>query len=217
MDLSVHTGGYNRVRLLTETVTTSVYIMSVDARERLIESTRELLWERGFAASSPRVILDRAHVGQGSMYHHFRGKSQLALAAIERNAEEMRAQVAAELARPGTAVERIGCYLRRERDVLNGCRFGKLAKDPDVADSPELQGAVRDMFGWLREQLTSVFAQGQLAGELSGSLNPEQLAAATVATLQGGYVLARATQDVAAFDAAIDGVLNLLTLHGPNA
>ena len=191
--------------------------MSAETKDRLIESTRELLWDLGYAAMSPRAILDSAGVGQGSMYHHFRGKSELALAAIERNAEEMRAQVAADLAGPGTAVERISRYLHREREVLRGCRFGKLAQDPDVADSAELQAAVREMFGWLREQLATVIIEGQLAGELPSSLDAAQLAATTMATLQGGYVLARATQDVTAFDAAIDGVLNLLTLLGRDA
>jgi TetR/AcrR family transcriptional repressor of nem operon len=38
-------------------------------------STRELRWERGYAATSPRAILDRAGAGQGSMYHHFAGKA----------------------------------------------------------------------------------------------------------------------------------------------
>lgn len=187
--------------------------MSVDTKDRLIEATRELLWDRGYAATSPRAILEDAGVGQGSMYHHFRGKSQLALAAIERNAEQMREQVAAELAAPGTAVERISRYLHREREVLRGCRFGRLAQDPDVIDSAELAGAVSEMFGWLREQLTAVIEEGQRAGDLDPSLDPARLASTVIATLQGGYVLARATQDVDAFDAAVTGVLDLLSVQ----
>lgn len=57
--------------------------------ERLIESTRELLWERGYVGTSPKAILERAGAGQGSMYHHFKGKPELALAAIRRTAEEL--------------------------------------------------------------------------------------------------------------------------------
>src|SRR5690349_23561652 len=94
---------------------------TVDTTERLIESTRELLWERGYVGTSPKAIQQRAGVGQGSMYHHFDGKPALALAAIERTAEEMRATVEAQFAGPGTALERVTAYLRRERDVLKGC------------------------------------------------------------------------------------------------
>lgn len=191
-------------------VTTSMYIVSADTKDRLIESTRELLWERGYAAMSPRAILESSGAGQGSMYHHFRGKEQLALAAIERNAEQMRAQVAGDLAGPGAAVERIGRYLRREREVLKGCRFGKLAQDPDVVASDALYDTVGEMFAWLRGELATVVAEGQQAGELHAGLDPVRVAAAIAATLQGAYVLARAAQDVTAFDAAIDGVLDLL-------
>ena len=39
--------------------------------------------------TSPRAIQDRAGVGQGSMYHHFRSKAALAQAAEERSAAEL--------------------------------------------------------------------------------------------------------------------------------
>jgi AcrR family transcriptional regulator len=42
--------------------------------DKLIETTQELLWERGYVGMSPRAIQDRAGVGQGSMYHHFRSR-----------------------------------------------------------------------------------------------------------------------------------------------
>ncbi|MFT4043626.1 MAG: helix-turn-helix domain-containing protein [Gordonia sp. (in: high G+C Gram-positive bacteria)] len=185
--------------------------MAEDTKDLLIESTRELLWDRGYTATSPRAILDAAGVGQGSMYHHFRGKEQLAVAAIERNAEQMRAQIRAELATPGTAIERIGRYLHRERDILKGCRFGKLAQDREVTASDALRTPVNELFAWLRGELAGVIADGQRAGELPTGLDATRVAATIAATLQGGYVLARAAGDAAAFDAAIDGVLDLLT------
>ena len=68
----------------------------MDTRERLITSTQELLWERGYVGTSPKAIQQRAGVGQGSMYHHFSGKPDLALAAIQRCAEEIRAFAATD-------------------------------------------------------------------------------------------------------------------------
>ena len=53
----------------------------MDTRDQLIDSTRELLWERGYVGTSPKAIQQRAGAGQGSMYHHFAGKKELALAA----------------------------------------------------------------------------------------------------------------------------------------
>src|ERR1700678_2937387 len=69
----------------------------MDTRERLIESTRELLWDRGYVGTSPKAIQQRSCAGQGSMYHHFQGKQELALAAIERNTADLVNQADAEL------------------------------------------------------------------------------------------------------------------------
>jgi TetR/AcrR family transcriptional regulator, transcriptional repressor for nem operon len=61
------------------------------------------------------------------MYHHFRGKRDVALAAIERNASDLRAAAEADLSGPGTVPERIAACLRRERAALRGCPVGLLA------------------------------------------------------------------------------------------
>ncbi|MFG1866970.1 TetR/AcrR family transcriptional regulator [Micromonospora arborensis] len=178
--------------------------------ERLIESTRELLWERGYVGTSPKAIQQRADAGQGSMYHHFSGKSDLALAAINRTAEEMRSKAEAQFMAPGTAVQRITAYLRRERDVLKGCPVGRLTQDPDVMADPMLRQPVEETFTWLRTRLADILAEGRTRGELTTTLDPTTTACTIVAVLQGGYVLARAAGSTAPFEQAIAGVLGLL-------
>ncbi|GGX71418.1 TetR/AcrR family transcriptional regulator [Streptomyces anandii] len=181
--------------------------------ERLIDSTRELLWERGYVGTSPKAILERAGAGQGSMYHHFKGKPDLALAAIRRTAEEMRATAEAVLDGPGTPYERIEAYLLRERDVLRGCPIGRLAMDPEVVASPELRAPVDQTLDWLRERLARIVEEGREQGLFAASLDGEEIAAAVLATVQGGYVLARASGSPAAFDTAVRGLLSLLAPH----
>jgi TetR/AcrR family transcriptional repressor of nem operon len=181
------------------------------ARERLVESAQELLWERGYVGTSPKAIQERSGVGQGSMYHHFAGKSELALAAVRRNADEVRAEAEAELSAPGTALDRIAGYLRRERDVLRGCRVGRLAHDPDIVAVPTLREPLEETFEWLQGQLAEVLAEGQARGELRAALDVEATAATIAAVVQGGYVLSRAANAVEPFNRAIEGVLGLLT------
>ncbi|MEV5342922.1 TetR/AcrR family transcriptional regulator [Streptomyces sp. NPDC052676] len=178
--------------------------------ERLIDATRELLWERGYVGTSPKAILERAGAGQGSMYHHFQGKADLALAAIRRTAEEMRATAVAVLGGPGTPYERIAAYLRRERDVLRGCPVGRLTMDPDVIADDELRAPVDETLDWLRERLAGIVEEGQERGEFAPGLDAEAIAATIVATVQGGYVLARASGLPSAFDAGVRGLLALL-------
>ncbi|MFC4504453.1 MULTISPECIES: TetR/AcrR family transcriptional regulator [Streptomyces] len=179
--------------------------------DRLIESTRELLWERGYVGTSPKAILERAGAGQGSMYHHFKGKPELALAAIRRTAEEMRATAGAVLDGPGTPYERIRAYLTREREVLRGCPIGRLTMDPEVIASDELREPVDETIDWIRERLAHLVEEGQEQGQFAPGLDGEEIAATVVATVQGGYVLARASGSPAAFDAGVRGLLALLS------
>ncbi|HET6356951.1 TetR/AcrR family transcriptional regulator [Streptomyces sp.] len=193
-----------------------MYSRRMSTPERLIEATRELLWERGYVGTSPKAIQQQAAAGQGSMYHHFAGKPDLALAAIRRTAEEMRASAEAALGVEGTAYERISSYLLRERDVLRGCPVGRLTMDPDVIADHELRAPVEETLDWLRGRLAAIVQEGRERGELSTALVPAEIAATIVATVQGGYVLARASGATAAFDAGVRGLLALLRTNGSN-
>jgi TetR/AcrR family transcriptional repressor of nem operon len=185
--------------------------MPPTARERLLDATAEQLWAKGYAATSPADIQRAAGVGQGSMYHHFTGKADLARAAIERLAGDLERETATALAdRP--PLERVLAYLDRERDPLRGCRVGRLTADADVVGEPLLREPVAAALTRLQANLAEALTEAQSEGALDSDLDPGALAAALAAVVQGGYVLARAEQDTAPFDRAIAGARSLL-LH----
>ena len=193
-----------------EIVPTSMYDRGVDARERLIESTRELLWERGYVGTSPKAIQARSGAGQGSMYHHFSGKQDLALAAIRRNVADLVSRADADLAGPGSVTQRVARYMRRERPALRGCPVGRLTMDPDVMSNEELRRPVEDAFAAVRHRLAEVLGEGCENGEFDPSVDPVATATALVAVLQGGYVLARAADSSDTYTQAVEGILALL-------
>ncbi|EFL06244.1 TetR-family transcriptional regulator [Streptomyces sp. AA4] len=182
----------------------------MSTRDQLVASTQDLLWERGYVGTSPKAIQQRAGAGQGSMYHHFAGKADLALAAIRQNAADLRASAEAAFVQGTTAVERVSAYLLRERDVLRGCPVGRLALDPEIVANPELRAPLEETFDWLRGRLAEVLAEGIANGELPADLEPATTATTLVAVLQGGYVLARSSGTAEPFDQAIRGALALL-------
>jgi TetR/AcrR family transcriptional repressor of nem operon len=114
-------------------------------------------------------------------------------------------------------VERISAYLLRERDVLRGCRIGRLTQDPEIVADAVLREPVAETFAWLRRRLTEVLAEGRERAEFAADLDPADVAATIVAVLQGGYVLARAAGSVEPFTRAITGLLHLLTRHAATA
>jgi AcrR family transcriptional regulator len=182
----------------------------VETVERLIRSTQELLWERGYVGTSPKAIQVAAEAGQGSMYHHFSGKAELAKAAIERSGAELRSAADEQFAADGTSTQKITGYLRRDREVLKGCRMGRLTSDPDVMADPVLRAPIDETFGWIRARLAELIAEGKQTGEYPTTLDPAKTAATVAAVLQGGYVLARAANSQEPFDLAIEGLIELL-------
>jgi AcrR family transcriptional regulator len=181
-----------------------------DARTRLVEGMADLLWERGYVGTSPSAVLERAGVGQGSLYHHFAGKQDLAVAGIRLNADTLTQAAQDALDGPGTAYERLERFLLRDRDVLRGCRIGRMTQDPDVFAEEPLRQPVADALARVRGAIAAVIEQGQTRGELATGIAPDDLAGTILATLQGGYVLARAELDAERFAAAVRGLLGLL-------
>jgi TetR/AcrR family transcriptional repressor of nem operon len=181
-------------------------------RDQLVESTRALMWERGYAATSPGAILERAGVGQGSMYHHFTGKEQLATEALELAAQDLLDAAEVTLAGNGSAIDRMSDYLRQQWDPLLGCPVGRMASDLAVIESSSLHGVLRSTFQSVRELTVSVIEAGIARGEISPGLDAADLADTMLSVVQGGYVLARAAGDSAPFERAVRGAVALLEL-----
>jgi TetR/AcrR family transcriptional regulator, transcriptional repressor for nem operon len=186
----------------------------MDSRELLVETMSALMWERGYADTSPRDVRERSGVGQGSMYHHFPTKRDLALAALERNVADL-LPAASELDGPGAPMARIEAYLTRPRDALKGCKVGRMTQDPQVREDPVLLAPVARAFAAVHGSWVRVLRAAIAAGELRADLDPERLAHTLMAVLQGGYVLAIAQQDPRLFADAQAGALELLRAAAP--
>lgn len=187
----------------------------MDSRERLVLTMSELMWERGYAATSPREVRERSGVGQGSMYHHFASKRDLALAALQRNCADLLPATEDILTAPGDPLEKLTAYLTRPLPALKGCKVGRMTQDPLVAADPGLLAPVGAAFAGVHRALTAVIADAIALGELSADLDPERTARLLSASIQGGYVLSIAAQDPRPFEDARAGALDLLRAAAP--
>lgn len=185
-------------------MTTSVARQS-SARELLVSAAQELYAANGVAATTPRQVLERSGVGQGSLYHHFPSKHDLAAAAVGRTAEQTLEGAAALLSGEAPAGERIAAYLRKDRDALAGCRVGRLTADPLVMAHGDLRDPVGAYFASLVRLMGDAFIEDGLDEE-----SARNRATASVAVIQGGYVLSRALGDASQMQRAVRGLLELL-------
>lgn len=184
----------------------------MSTREQLVAAARELLWERGYEAMSPRAILERSGAGQGSFYHHFSGKADLAATALDEVAGEMQETFDAILHTDQPPLERVKAYLAQPREALRGCRLGRMAQE-QVIGQDTLRDPVAHYFIHVEQELTATLEEAQREEALNQSIQAADLAATLLAIVQGGYVLARALQDPGQMDQAIRGALELLEVN----
>lgn len=182
-----------------------------DSKERLLDATMALLWQRGYSAMSPRDILKTAEVGQGSMYHHFPGgKRELAEAALRRNCDATAESAVAALDVPGTARDRLRRFINRPRSPLRGCKAGRMTQDPGVVADPALMAPVRDALDRIRDAVAAALRDGVRNGEFRADIDVDATATTILAIVQGAYVLAIADTTPSAYNRAMTGASALV-------
>jgi len=177
-----------------------------DARDRLVAAAQEMFAAQGVGATSPRQVLAASGVGQGSLYHHFPTKHDLAAAAVGATVESALAAARRDLEGTTPALDRVVAYLERPRDALAGCKIGRLTSDQAVMDDDGLRDVVTAYFIRLLDVVAATLRETGLPDDAA-----RDRAHAAVAIVQGGYVLARATGDPDAMRAAVRGFVTLLT------
>jgi AcrR family transcriptional regulator len=175
----------------------------VDARGKLLDAAKDLVWDRGVEATSPNMLLRRSGVGQGSLYHHFPSKAAWAGAAIAALAADLVAETDELFAAHPTGPDQLRAYLSKPRPALDGCRLGRLAFDPEVRADPALRAPVTAYFEHLRALLRP-------AVRAAGVADVDGVVEAICAVVQGGYVTSRLSDDAAALERACRGLLALL-------
>lgn len=178
-------------------------------RDALLKAAKKLLWERGYEATSPRDIQDASGAGQGSFYHHFDGKLDLAAAAIGEVAEDMLAGATTLLASDAPGIERVTGFLLASRDGLKGCKLGRFASESSIGE-PKIRGPVKAYFDQVEGLLATAIEDAVREKSIVLAASPREVAAMLIAVLQGGFVLSRVHRDKDAINRASTTALSLL-------
>lgn len=184
-------------------------------RDALVRATKELLWERGYEATSPRDIQDRSAAGQGSFYHHFRSKRDLAAEAIQELAAERMERLEDAFAGTDGIRHRLYRFLDQKRDALKGCPVGRMVWDAAIEDA-RLRRPLEHYFREAEKRLKGELDKAVKAGEITLRVPSQQLALAIMAVVQGGYTISRALQEPRLAEAirALRQLLDLAIIEG---
>lgn len=162
-----------------------------DIRQVVLDEATDAIRSRGVTGFSYADLADRIGVRAPSIHHHFRRKSQLVAAALERHQAKFREQVDAIDA--PSPVDRLRHY---SAIFLSGAADGVLCvcgaavvgwDDLDADARRHVSSFFVGEIGWVEALLGDAVA----AGELLPDVDVHELAVAVVAALEGALLLAR--------------------------
>ena len=176
------------------------------AKQKLIEASQELFWQRGYENVSVDDLCQHAGVNKGSFYYFFKTKKELALQSNEQRWQSIQQM---QLVDPqvGDPLAQIPAYFqeviklqetqsRTRGDQIRGCPFGIMGAELSSIE-PEITEQVQRVF---EGHIRFIAHNLQLAHQI-GMIGPgdfDAIAREIFTMWQGALLLARVYNDPAA-------------------
>src|SRR5262252_6026233 len=135
-----------------------------DAKDRLMEAVRELLWTGSYGSTTIDQICDKAGVKKGSFYYFFDSKAELALTALDEEWEHHRTELDSIFSATVPPLERLRRYneygykLQAEMQAKSGrvlgCPLFSLGSEVSTQED-KLQTKVQEILEQKRKYLES--------------------------------------------------------------
>jgi TetR/AcrR family transcriptional regulator, transcriptional repressor for nem operon len=186
------------------------------SRERIVERAAELFAEQGISGTSVDEVLAAAKAGKGQFYHYFRGRDELAAAAVGHRCAQVVAGLTQALgdvsSLAGLEQALAGFIAGFEQTGLPGCPIGTLATEVAGRNEEARLQAAAGFDAWER-LLADALERMRQRGELRAGAAPAVLATGLLASIEGGMVLSQTRKDVASLRIAVDTGLAQVRAH----
>ena len=181
-------------------------------RDRIIEAAVQLVSVRGAAGTSLDDIMAASRPSKSQLYHYFADKDALMCAVVSAQADRVIASQRSCLEAVATLDD-----LKRWRDAvlvastanggIGGCPIGSLASE--LAERSErAREILASGFGTWQAHLAARLDVMRNQGELCADADPQDLALAIVAALQGGLLLTQTTRTTRPLQVVLDMALD---------
>lgn len=186
-------------------------------RERIVEAAARLIHERGVSGTTTEEVRDAAEVSSSQLYHYFKDKMTLVRAVI---AYQTDAVIGAQDGFLGhlDSVKALRSWrnalvrIQRSARCAGGCPIGTLSSE--IAEVvPEFRIDLNRAFTRWEDGIRVGLRAMHARGELRKDADPDRLATALLAAVQGGLLLTQIRRNTkpleAALDTMIDHIVNL--------
>jgi TetR/AcrR family transcriptional repressor of nem operon len=143
------------------------------AKERLTDAALRMIWSHSYGATSVDAICDRAKVKKGSFYYFFKSKCDLAVAALDTDWKEQRAQLDTIFSPTVPPLERLRRYfefnfeylqqIKEECGAVLGCPLTALGSEvctQETALREKIQEILDRKLSYFESTIRDAHAQG---------------------------------------------------------
>ena len=186
-------------------------------RKRIVAAAAALIRARGVAETSLEDVIDRASVSKSQLYLYFPGRAALLREVVAHNAE-----LVLFAQEPHLSSLKSWKAVRAWLDALvalqvaagarGGCPVGSLVGQLAETDK-HTRETLADAFERWEEPLRRGLRSMQERGKLDRRADPDQLATATLAAIQGGLVLPQSRRDPGQLAIAVEAAYAHLRAH----
>jgi len=190
----------------------SEFEVDTSMADRILDHAQLLVQTVGYNGFSYADIAQELGIRKATIHYYFRTKAMLCATLLRRYRGRFREKVQTATEPLASPQAKLKLYISFYQQALEDGRLcpcgvltGELVSlEPEIRD--EISGFFDEQIGWVETQLK----EARRHGELPGTHNLHAIAAGIFAVIEGGMLLARATNNTAILAEAISGSLALV-------
>jgi TetR/AcrR family transcriptional repressor of nem operon len=174
-------------------------------RTKIMDAAERLILEQGFGGTSIDRVIDDAEITKGTFFYHFKSKSDLAYALVERYARldlgHLEENMRLAESRSDDPLEQLLIFVRLFEDSAEelaepypGCLFGSYCYEAGLFDETTLRIIQDTMLTW-REKLGAKLAEVAKRYPPRRPVDMDVLAEMIVVIFEGGFILSRTLKE----------------------
>jgi TetR/AcrR family transcriptional regulator, transcriptional repressor for nem operon len=186
-------------------------------RQFIIEAAAGIFNTKGYAGTSLSDLTQATGLTKGSIYGNFTDKEEVALACFDYNLARLNELISAEMAKVRSFEAKLLVYTQvYQLFVINsfpaagGCPILNTATEADDTN-PRLKERVSSAVLAWQKRIVNLIEGGMANGEFRQDAQPRQIALSIIALIEGGTMIAQATNDPASLSLVLKTVKLLIT------